>query len=202
VEDVARVQRSIADISHPVVLYAPTWRGHVQETLLHSLPVGDRIVSALLKRGATVIFRPHAFSRQFPEDLAAIERIHRLLAADARATGRAHQWGAAAETNQTILDCMNHSDAMICDVSSVVSDYLFSGKPFAMVAVPSEPARFVEDYPVAKAAYVIRGDLSNLDSALDDMLGDDPLAAQRKATGWTTWATSRRTATPPPSWRR
>ena len=182
VEDVAQVQRSIADISHPVVLYAPTWRGHVQETLLHSLPVGDRIVSALLKRGATVIFRPHAFSRQFPEDLAAIERIHRLLAADARATGRAHQWGAAAETDQTILDCMNHSDAMICDVSSVVSDYLFSGKPFAMVAVPSEPARFVEDYPVAKAAYIIRGDLSNLDSALDDMLGDDPLAAQRKAT--------------------
>src|SRR5215218_10001799 len=182
VEDVARAQRSIADISQPVVLYAPTWRGHVQETLLHSLPVGDRIVSTLLKRGATVIFRPHAFSRQFPEDLAAIGRIHRLLAADARATGHAHQWGAAAETNQSILDCMNHSDAMICDVSSVVSDYLFSGKPFAMVAVPSEPARFVEDYPVAKAAYVIRGDLSNLDSALDDMLGDDPLAAQRAAT--------------------
>ena len=182
VEDVARAQRSIADIAHPVVLYAPTWRGHVQETLLHSLPVGDRIVAALLERGATVIFRPHAFSRQFPEDVEAIERIHTLLAADARATGRAHQWGAAAETNQTILDCMNQSDAMICDVSSVVSDYLFSGKPFAMVAVPSEPARFVEDYPVARAAYVIRGDLSNLGSALDDLLGDDPLAAQREAT--------------------
>jgi CDP-glycerol glycerophosphotransferase (TagB/SpsB family) len=182
VENVARAQLPIAGIDQPVVLYAPTWRGHVQETLLHSLPVGDQIVAALLERGATVVFRPHAFSRQFPSDLAAIERIHRLLAADARVSGRAHVWGAAAETDRTILDCMNASDAMICDVSSVVTDYLFSGKPFAMVAVPAEPARFVEDYPVAKAAYVIRGDLGNLSSALDGMLGDDPLAAQRAAT--------------------
>jgi len=182
VEDIAPAERSISKVQQPVVLYAPTWRGHVQETLLHSLPVGDRIVTALLERGATVIFRPHAFSRQFPEDVAAIERIHRLLAADAKVSGRAHLWGAAAETDRTILECMNSSDAMICDVSSVVSDFLFSGKPFAMVAVPSEPARFVEDYPVAKAAYVIRGDLGNLSRALDDMLGDDPLAAQRAAT--------------------
>src|SRR5215217_761755 len=182
VEDITRAERSISEVSQPVVLYAPTWRGHVQETLLHSLPVGDRIVTALLERGATVIFRPHAFSRQFPEDVAAIERIHRLLAADAKVSGRAHLWGAAAETDRTILECINSSDAMICDVSSVVSDFLFSGKPFAMVAVPSEPARFVEDYPVAKAAYVIRGDLGNLSRALDDMLGDDPLAAQRAAT--------------------
>ena len=145
VEDVARAERSISDVPQPVVLYAPTWRGHVQETLLHSLPVGERIVAALLERGATVIFRPHSFSRQFPEDVAAIERIHRLLAADAKVTGRTHLWGAAAETERTILDCMNSSDAMICDVSSVVSDYLFSGKPFAMVAVPSEPGRFVAD---------------------------------------------------------
>ena len=101
VEDVTRAERSISEVAQPVVLYAPTWRGHVQETLLHSLPVGERIVAALLERGATVIFRPHAFSRQFPEDVAAIQRIHRLLAADAQATGRAHLWGPAAETDRT-----------------------------------------------------------------------------------------------------
>ena len=181
-EDIERAERPISDAPHPVVLYAPTWRGHVQETLLHSLPKGDRIVAALLEQGATVIFRPHAFSRQFPEDATAIERIHRLLAADAQVSGRAHLWGDAAETDRTIVDCMNRSDAMISDVSSVVSDYLFSGKPFAMVAVPSEPERFVADYPVAKAAYVIRGDLGNLSTTLDTMLRDDPLAARRAAT--------------------
>ena len=49
---------------------------------------------------------------------------------------------------------------MVSDVSSVVSDYLFSGKPFAMIAVPAEPEVFVVEYPVARASYVILGQIS------------------------------------------
>jgi len=62
VEDVVPVTTPISSIATPTVLYAPTWRGHVEETMLYSLPSGERIVSALLERGATVIFRPHPFS--------------------------------------------------------------------------------------------------------------------------------------------
>ena len=179
VEGVEPASRPIAGVTEPLVLYAPTWRGHVEETLLYSLPKGEQIVSALLDRGATVIFRPHPFSYGFADDAAAIQRIQERLAADARETGRRHLFGAAAETERGILDCVNASDAMVSDVSSVVSDYLFSGKPFAMVAVPSEPERFVSEYPVAQAAYVIRGDLGNVGPVLSEMLGADPLAAQR-----------------------
>jgi len=179
VENVKQSTTHIADVPEPTVLYAPTWRGHVEETMLYSLPVGERIVSALLARGAKVIFRPHPFSYDFPEDAAAIERINSLLEADRRKTGRPHLWGAAAEKDRSILDCINDSDAMVSDVSSVVSDYLFSGKPFAMIAVPAEPAAFVVEYPVAQASYVIRADLSDLAPQLEKMLGDDPLASQR-----------------------
>ena len=70
---------------------------------------------------------------------------------------------------------------MVSDVSSVVSDYLFSGKPFAMIAVPAEPEAFVEEFPVARASYVVHGDLTDLDRQLDLLLGADPLAAQRAA---------------------
>ena len=52
VEDVVRSDRPIAEISSQTVLYAPTWRGHVEETRLSSLPTGERIVAALLARGA------------------------------------------------------------------------------------------------------------------------------------------------------
>ena len=52
VEDVIRSDRPIAEISSQTVLYAPTWRGHVEETRLSSLPTGERIVAALLVRGA------------------------------------------------------------------------------------------------------------------------------------------------------
>ncbi len=178
-EDVQRTDRPIGAVEHPVVLYAPTWKGHVEETMLYSLPVGERIVTALVARGATVIFRPHPFSYSDPADAATIARIQAILAADATASGRQHRWGRAAETDLGILDCMNGSDAMVTDVSSVVSDYLFSGKPFAMIAVPSEPDAFRLEYPVSRASYVVRGDLADLDPMLDRMLGDDPIAGDR-----------------------
>ncbi|SDS65974.1 CDP-glycerol glycerophosphotransferase, TagB/SpsB family [Friedmanniella luteola] len=181
VEDVHQVDRPISAVTEPVVLYAPTWRGHVEETMLYSLPGGERIVQALLDRGATVVFRPHPFSYDFADDAAVIGRIHDLLAADARRTGRAHLWGAAAESERGILDCINVSDAMVSDVSSVVVDYLFSGKPFAMVAVPAEPPEFLAEFPVAAASYVVRGDLADLDGQLTAMLGPDPLREQRLA---------------------
>ena len=179
VENVKQSTTRISDVPEPTVLYAPTWRGHVEETMLYSLPLGERIVSALLARGATVIFRPHPFSYDFPDDAAAIARISSLLEADRRKTGRPHLWGAAAEKDRSILDCINDSDAMVSDVSSVVSDYLFSGKPFAMIAVPAEPQAFVVEYPVARASYVIRADLEDLDVQLEKMLGGDPLGRER-----------------------
>ena len=163
------------------MLYAPTWRGHIAESELSSLAVGERIVAALLARDVTVVFRSHPLSRAIPEDAAVVHRIGALLAADAARTGRPHRWGAAAETEVGILDCLNDSDAMVTDVSSVVSDYLFSTKPFAMIAVPAEPASFVEQYPVARASYVVRGDLADLEPQLDALLGADPLAERRAA---------------------
>lgn len=180
-EDVQRAERVIGEQRDPVVLYAPTWKGHVEETMLYSLPTGEQIVAALLARGATVIFRPHPFSYEDAVDAATIKRIQDLLAADASRSGRAHRWGQAAEKDLGILDCMNVSDAMVTDVSSVVSDYLFSGKPFAMIAVPSEPAEFRVEYPVSRASYVVRRDLADLDVTLDRMLGADPMAVERNA---------------------
>ncbi|SDT42706.1 CDP-glycerol glycerophosphotransferase family protein [Microlunatus soli] len=169
----------------PVVLYAPTWRGHVSETALSSLDRAEALVDALLHRGAEVIFRPHPFSYEDQVDTAVIERIKQTLAEDARRTGRRHRYGPAAETELDAFGCMNAADVMISDVSSVVSDFLFSAKPFAMVAPPTTPddADFVADYPVARAGYLIDHDLDRLDSVLDELLtpGEDRLAGTRAA---------------------
>ena len=180
VERITPVGTAIATVSQPSVLYAPTWRGHVKETGLSSLPVGERIVEALLDRGLTVIFRPHPFSYGYGEDVALIERIHARLAADRAQTGRAHVFGDAAENDWGIVDCINASDAMVSDVSGVVSDYLFSLKPFAIVAVPSDPEKFAESYPIARAGYVLRGDLAGLEATLACMLTDDPMRPARE----------------------
>ncbi len=105
-----------------------------------------------------------------------ITEIGAVLDADRAATGREHLWGPAAEQEMSIEDCFNASDAMISDVSAVVSDYLHSGKPFAIVSVGREPEQLLVDVPAAKAAYVLRDDLANLAGVCDDLLGADPLA--------------------------
>ncbi|KAA1423694.1 hypothetical protein FE697_008950 [Mumia zhuanghuii] len=165
----------------PTVLYAPTWRGHVDETAYHSLPIGVSIVRGLLARGATVVFRPHPFSYRFDTDTDTIRAIHQLLREDAERTGRQHVYGERAERSMSIFDCINAADAMVSDVSSVVVDWLFSGKPFAMTAMTENGSDFAAHYPIASAAYVIEGDAANLDVALDALLGDDPLALERRS---------------------
>ena len=81
-----------------------------------------------------------------------------------------------------LKDCFNASDAMISDVSAVVTDYLQSQKPFAMVAVDSNSDQLMETAPVAVASYVLAGDLSNLVGHAGPAPGDDPLAGRRADT--------------------
>jgi hypothetical protein len=68
---------------------------------------------------------------------------------------------------------------MVADVSGVVTDFMQSLKPFAMVATGDDTETFRTRFPSSRSAYVIEWDLSTLDDALDAMLGTDPLAAIR-----------------------
>ncbi len=183
VENIGIAHGSIADVVSPVVLYAPTWSGFYDDTNYSSLLVGLEMIAALLKRGCTVVFRPHPYARRTPRFKKECERIIAALAADRAATGRAHIFGAEAESVMSVVDCFNAADMLLSDVSSVVADFLYSQKPFAMVsaAVPAE--QFVDDVPMARAAYVVDGfggKLTGFDDVLDEMLGADPLESVRR----------------------
>ena len=178
IENIRTVTGSISAIDKPVVLYAPTWYAADHQYHHSSLPIGPTIVSALLARNATVIFRPHPANRRLPEAAAAIAEIHELLRADSEATSRPHRWDAAA-SDPTFAELANAADAMVADVSGVVTDFMQSLKPFAMVATGDKTDVFRARFPSSRSAYVIEWDLSTLDDALDAMLGDDPLASTR-----------------------
>jgi CDP-Glycerol:Poly(glycerophosphate) glycerophosphotransferase len=177
-EDIETATASICTVEKPVVLYAPTWYAAGHKYNHSSLPIGTTIVSALLARNATVIFRPHPANRKLREAAAAIAAIDELLRADAKATSRPHRWSEAA-TDPTFAELANAADAMVADVSGVVTDFMQSLKPFAMVATGEKTDAFRARFPSSRSAYVIEWDLSTLDDALDAMLGDDPLAAIR-----------------------
>lgn len=183
VENVAIATGPIASIANPRVLYAPTWAGFYADSNYSSLLVGYDIIKALVARGCSVVFRPHPYSQRSAALARECDRIRTLLADDRRTNGRPHVFGAEAEVAMTVADCFNASDAMVSDVSSVVADYLYSEKPFVMVAVSTAAAQFAEAFPLARAAYVIDahgGRLQGLDTALDDLLGSDPLASTRR----------------------
>ena len=182
VEQIEPARGPVAEQQPPTVLYAPTWQGPYADSRVFSLPLGEQIVGALLDRGVRVVFRAHPFNYRYAECRAMVAAIGALLDADRERTGRQHLWGPAAESELSVEDCFNLSDAMVADVSAVVSDYLRSEKPFAMVSVGRTPEQLLVDAPAARAAYVLREDLSNLDPVLDELLVTDPKADVRRET--------------------
>lgn len=177
-EEIVTVSTPISQVTAPRVLYAPTWQGNSANDNYSSLLVGAQIVDALLARGATVIFRPHPAGQKREPYKTVLADLRAKLKADAAATGRPHLWGKAAE-QPTVAEMTNAVDAMVADVSGIVTDFMQSLKPFAMVATRQPAEEFRRDFPSSQSAYVIEGDLSNLDQCLDDMLGPDPLAEKR-----------------------
>lgn len=168
----------------PVVLYSPTWSGFYDDSDYSSLAAGPAIVRTLLDRGCTVIFRPHPYARRHPGNTRACDQIIELLTTDARETGRPHVFGPAAETEMSVVDCFNASDAMISDVSSLTSDYLMSGKPIAMAAVSAHGDAFLSGFPLSRAAYVFDvegGQAVGLAEIVEDMLGPDSHGETRRS---------------------
>lgn len=184
IEGIARAAKPMSSIKSPTVLYAPTWR-HADDSLnLSSLVVGEKIVQALLDRGVTVVFRRHYAGRDHVEAEAMIQTLHDLLEQDSEATGLHHIWGEAASAEIPLIESFNLSDAMICDVSGIVVDFMHSEKPFAMYAShvisgPDLAAEFRAANPTAASAYVLDRDLFNLETILNLMLGPDPLSPTR-----------------------
>ena len=179
VENISVVRTPIAAIANKTVLYAPTWTGAYNDTNHCSLEIADRILTALLARGVTVIMRHHPLTttnNQAAEHLAEAERI---LARDRAATGRRHIWGAQAGEGQ-FVDWVNRADVMIADISSVVSDFLFSEKPFAVTDMLGARDELLAQAPIVRGSYVVDADAGNINDVLDHLLGDDPLAEIRR----------------------
>ena len=181
VEGVQVQEVPIAKRNLPRVLYAPTWYGYLEDSRYSSLPIGPKIVQALIDCGCVVIFRPHPWVWRTPSLASASRDIDELLAADAAKTGRPHIFGPAAVMG-SLLDTFNKVDALISDVSSVIPDFLYSEKPFAVTSMVGEMTteEFLADFPLARAGYVLASDLSNLDSVLQQLLAEDHASALRR----------------------
>jgi len=178
VENVARASGSITEVAEPLVLYAPTWHGFHDAAGLTSLPWAAMVVQSLLDLGVRVIFRPHPYSFKHAPSIRQINEANQLLA-KANADGGQHLYGADA-TTLSLFDTFNTVDALVTDVSSVAADFLFSGKPFAVVDVGEPEDDPLQEYPMMRAGYLLRPRLGDPTPVLADMLRHDPMAQVRQ----------------------
>ncbi|WP_244361426.1 CDP-glycerol glycerophosphotransferase family protein [Microbispora triticiradicis] len=163
------------------ILYAPTWEGWSDDVFHSSLvAMGPAIVRALLEQPVRLIYKPHPLTgHRSPAARAAHRRIMALL--DER-TGIPHL--AVTGPEPSLYDCFNEADVLISDISSVVSDFVASGKPYVVTNVAALSGdRFRERYPAAGAAYLLGPDLAELPDVLRrlDVPGEDEMAGARRA---------------------
>nr|WP_207915151.1 CDP-glycerol glycerophosphotransferase family protein [Micromonospora sp. 15K316] len=171
------------------VLYAPTWEGWLDDDPHHTslVAMGERIVSGLLAANVRVIYKPHPLTgSRWKKAQAANDRIVAMIRA---AGGQADATSLAGDAHLVVtgrvpalFDCFNVTDLLISDVSSVVSDFVQSQRPYVVANPAGLPEEeFRRSFPTARAAYLLSVDCGELGKILDQTRsGDDPMAEARR----------------------
>lgn len=172
----------LGDETVPTVLYAPTWEGvnHDQEYSSVSA-VGVKVVEALLAADppVRVVFKAHPFTGQRDAKYRAVlARIAALLDNASTATGVDHRVIKGGSINEWF----NRASAIVTDISSVVSDFLASEKPYAVFNhTDLADADFRVDYPSTGAGTTIGRDGRGIAEFIDvvtQQAPDDQAAAR------------------------
>ena len=148
----------------PTLLYAPTWEGvNLEQEYSSVSAIGRKIVSAALKseKPVRVIYKPHPFTGQRDAKYRAVHAAIVAMIDSANASDDiAHLVvGSGGGGEPSINECFNESTAMIGDISSVVTDYLASEKPYAVFNHENlDKEAFAQAYPSTAAATIIMPD--------------------------------------------
>ncbi|MDT0530861.1 CDP-glycerol glycerophosphotransferase family protein [Micromonospora sp. DSM 115977] len=173
------------------VLYAPTWEGWLDDDPYHTSLVlmGERIVKGLLAGAPAVrlIYKPHPLTgSRSKEAKAAHERIvDRIRAAggnpDATSLDGTRHLVVTGRT-PALFDCFNQTDLLISDVSSVVSDFVQSQRPYVVCNPSGLPEDdFRQEYPTSRGAYLLSRDCGELEKIVTvTRAGADPMTEARR----------------------
>jgi hypothetical protein len=171
------VRESIGD--RPMtLLYAPTWEGWTNDPAHTSLMrTGPELVERLIKLGnVRVIYKPHPFTGTVSKAAVAADgKIRGLL----NRAGSEHQVVVGA--SPTLFDCFNQADIMVADISSVLSDFISSEKPYVVPNLTdlSDDA-FKAEFPSAGQAYLLDPKATQIEQILELVRGTDPLREDRR----------------------
>ncbi|MGC3994810.1 MAG: CDP-glycerol glycerophosphotransferase family protein [Propionicimonas sp.] len=169
----------VAGEHRPTILYAPTFEGYYEESNYSSLErMGPQMIRRILELvpDVRIVFKPHPASGVQRPGMAQarVEIVEMLAAANA-----GHLY-VGPEASITLYECFDMADALVSDISSVVTDFLYTERPL-ITSNPRELDRdtYFRTFPTQRASYILEQDLSNLSEVLTDALGEDSLKAER-----------------------
>jgi hypothetical protein len=165
----------LGDDEIPTVLYAPTWEGVNREQEYSSVSaIGVRVVEALLAADppVRVVFKAHPFTGQRDAKYRfVLARIAGLVDDAASRTGIDHRIIKGGSINEWF----NRASALVTDISSVVSDFLASEKPYAVFNHTAlDDAAFRAEYPSTGAGLTIGRDGRGIGEFIDTVTGVVP----------------------------
>lgn len=153
------------------ILYAPTWEGFDKQSNYSSVGMALKIIKAITNETEyRCVFKPHpltgTISRKLEKELDVIEKY--LL----------QEKGEFVHSGN-ILELMNDCDLLITDISSVMNDFLCTGKPY-IVTNPSHIAKnvFCETFPTAQGAYILNN-ANELSGLIREIADSDPKSEER-----------------------
>jgi hypothetical protein len=165
-------------LPRPTVLYAPTWEGFLEQSNYSSLAsMGVAMVTAMLAmpNPPRILFKPHPSSGHRRADMLEAQQEIGLLLANANADHQVFEDGTVS-----LYAAFNSADVMITDISSVLTDFLASHKPYLVTNPRDEPlADFLGAFPSSDAGSIIDSDLSSQQgagfvTAIEHALDGDP----------------------------
>lgn len=156
------------------ILYAPTWEGFVEDANYSSVSeFGLGVLQALVRGGYKVVFKPHPYTgSRSGITRRAFEEIKAFCASNNV---------EVVDSLVSIHTCMNRSDLLITDVSSVLNEYLVTRKPVVLCVTDRlAGADLAIEFPSSRAAYALKAP-EGVEALVKSIAKDDPLAEQREA---------------------
>jgi len=131
------------------MLYAPTWEGFSEA--VNYCSISNEMVEAiemLLAEDCRILVKLHPFTGSQKPELRKLEAKLRHLANKYE--------NLEFHSRLNIHNLMNMSDFLLCDISSVLNDYLFTEKPIILTNPQGMCSSVLNDeYPSSRAAYVL-----------------------------------------------
>lgn len=159
-----------------IVLYAPTWEGFHLDSALSSIGALAETITTATPSDVLLVVRPHPLTGTVDRTLKrSLANIRQLV----EARGESGRYVDPSQ-GPSLVELMEDAHVLICDVSSVLVDFLAADRPAIVSDTGHLGSDLVTAYPSTAGAHRLEGDGSNLSAALADAFGEDRSRAQRE----------------------